>query len=534
MLYRFGKDIDSNYETGELLFIARSFPFDGTLPIAFIPKILLINPVPAGDILQVDGVGLQNTITAPFKFSALYGGALDDDNNQSVPILGPTFDGEMTVAGGGPLNVEVLAEQAGTGTWRTATTAPYLGTGDLDIALTTITDASPFIAPLPKVHDLVRILTGANGATAYRRITAVGANTITVDSAFATFDTGFSYTIAVSSTAVSGVATLVGPVLTDLLANFPVTTKVGWTVVLTAGADIAERRQVVSIDSATQLTLSAAFPTSVGDAYRIDNPLATYGGSTSAQAMVSSAVADELATIGTDQQAALFAFFTAVFNTIVGSSNGAVLVGNLAQLVDASVDFIASEVNTSHFVYIQSGPNAGIYQIASIDSPTTLTINTPFPSVAAGMTYSIVSAFSVTYKTLADLFSIITANEGFVTSTQAFQGLVNTPVPVLLVGAPDAGAFARDITIAGLNARVAIVQARLTYLTSPSAGSVVKVQNALASTERLYDKRYAWIDARINLEKGYLVSQTRAVANRIKTQQDVLNQLIKLLTVEGS
>ncbi len=181
MRYRFGKDIDCNFETGELLFIERAFPFDGTLPELFIPKILLINEVPPGDILQVTGCGLNNTDTAPYKFSALYGGILDDDGDQAIPIVGPTFDGEASTSGGGPLNDELAAIQPVTGDMRTLATAPYVGTGDLDVTCLIITDVTPYGGTLPKVDDLVRILSGTNGATDFRRITAVGADSVTVD-----------------------------------------------------------------------------------------------------------------------------------------------------------------------------------------------------------------------------------------------------------------------------------------------------------------------------------------------------------------
>jgi hypothetical protein len=61
--------------------------------------------------------------------------------------------------------------------------------------------------------------------------------------------------------------------------------------------------------------------------------------------------------------------------------------------------------------------------------------------------------------------------------------------------------------------------------------NVTNVEGELSSGDRLYDKRYVWIDARINLEKGVLVEKERAVANRIKAQADVLKQLTKLLSV---
>lgn len=65
-------------------------------------------------------------------------------------------------------------------------------------------------------------------------------------------------------------------------------------------------------------------------------------------------------------------------------------------------------------------------------------------------------------------------------------------------------------------------------------GPIGKIQNVLASTDRLYDKRFTWIDARINLQTGILVGETRAIQARIQAQADVLKQLTKLLAVEGS
>jgi len=53
-----------------------------------------------------------------------------------------------------------------------------------------------------------------------------------------------------------------------------------------------------------------------------------------------------------------------------------------------------------------------------------------------------------------------------------------------------------------------------------------------ASVDKLYDKRFVWVDARINLEKGILVSQKRAVQDRIKAQAETLKQLTKLLAVQ--
>lgn len=542
MQYRFGHDIDFNLSTGEFLYSTRSFPYNGILSI--LPPLVRpfgpffdIFPVQNGDILQVFGAGVNIASSGPFKFPALYGGTTNDDLDQSLPIVGPTFDGELTTAGGGPLNVEVTAEQPITGTLRLATTVPYVGTGALDVTTTIITDANvSFPAPLPQVYDLVRILTGLNGATEFRRVIAVGVNTVTVDSPFAFQDTGFTYTIAVSSTTVTGTGTLAGTSFTDLLALFTTTVQVGWTVVMTGGANTAQRRQIVAVVSNTQLTLDSAFTTPIDVAtYKIDNPLDTYGGPGSILARISTALATELATINTNpnsEQASLLNFLATIFTTIVVSVNGSVTV--LTQLTDITVDFQTSGVNTSHFVYIQTGPDAGIYPIASVDTATQLTVTTPFPSAGAGINYQIVSAFGAGLMTFQDIFGILSANTTFTTQTQAFQTLVNTPVPVLLAGLPDPPAFARGILTPDLDTRAAQALARTTYLTDPGVGPIAKIQKALTGSDRLYDKRFSWIDARINLETGYLVKEQRAVANRLKAQADILNQLIKLLTVQGS
>ena len=541
MLYPFGKDVHCNLDTGELLYVTRKFPFDGTLPTVLIPKFFYIYPIQAGDILQANGVGVSITDIAPAKIPVLFGGTTNDDEDQSVPIVGPTFDGELTPVGGGPLNIEIQAEQPVTGTLRTNTTAPYLGTGSLDVTKTIITDTNvSFPAPLPEVGDLARILTGLNGATEFRRITAVGVNTITVDSAFVTQDSGFSYTIAVSGTTIvvtTASVSNISTTLTDGGANFQTNgTQVGFTVVITgAGPNLFIRRQVTAITSPTTITVDAPFPAvQVGVTYRIDNPLDTYGGSGSVLATVEGALATELTTISVAEQTAILNFFTTIFTTIFTSANGTVLIANLNQLQDTTVNFITSGVTTSDLVYIQSGSEAGIYAIASIDSPTQITVATPFPIAAVGISYQIVSYFGVSLTTLNDIFGILTNNSTFVTQTLQFQTLVTTHVPVLLAGVADPSAFADGIQETDLDARAIVVQNRINYLNDPGLGPIAKITKALASSDRLYDKRYTWIDARINLEKGYLVSEQRAVANRIKQQQDTFNQLIKLLTVQGS
>lgn len=536
MVYRFGKDIDVNKETGELLFIERVFPFDGSLPELFIPKSLLINEVPAGDILQCNGAGMFNVETSPYKFPALYGGTLDDDGDQSLPIVGPAFDGELTVAGGGPLNDELTSIQSGTGLLRTVPTQPLVGTGSLDASRTVLTSSTNFPSPVPKVHDLVRILSGLNGSTSFRRITAVTASTVTVESAFATQDSGFTYTIAVSSLTMTGTGTTssAGIVLTDTFGTFTSGAQPGYTVVLTSGADVGCRRQIQSVDSATQIHLNQAFPTSIQTAtYRVDRSLATYSGPGASS--LTTALTNEASAIGTRQQAGLAGFFNTVFTTVLSGTTGVVTIGSLSVLTDTSVNFMTGGVVAGQYLYIPAGSELGVYRIASVDSATQVTLEKPLPVAATGITYQMVTAFGAGLQTFEDLSSILRSNETFLAATTSFASLVNTNISVFKAGVADATVctFARGYLPTDFDTRVPVVQARLSYLTDVALGPTVKIGTALLGSERLYDKRYSWIDARIALEKGILPKRQRAHDSRIKTQADTVNQLIKLLSLQG-
>ena len=157
MNYTFGHDVNVNYGTGQVLYARRSFPFNGFLsglPIPVFPKTNDIFPVEPGDILEIDGVGVNATNTGPYKFPALYGGTTDDDGNQAVPIVGPTFDGEVNPAGGGALNLEAAYEVPGS-LFRTGTTTPpFVAMGSLDATKTIITLTSGFFqTPMPKLYD---------------------------------------------------------------------------------------------------------------------------------------------------------------------------------------------------------------------------------------------------------------------------------------------------------------------------------------------------------------------------------------------
>jgi hypothetical protein len=193
---------------------------------------------------------------------------------------------------------------------------------------------------------------------------------------------------------------------------------------------------------------------------------------------------------------------------------------------DPAATFVTSKVTPSDFVYIKTGVDAGIYAIQSVDSETQLTLTSAIPFSALGVAYRVVSLFGVAPATATALFSLYQAVAALLAAAVSFNTLITTPVVV----SGDPGAFARATLTTDLNARASAVTSRISAI----SGITLQVQDILANTDKLYDKRYVWIDARVNLESGLVVQQTTAVTNRIKAQTNNYNQLLKLLAVEGS
>ena len=543
--YQQGRDYAFKGDSGQVTYIKPFPPLDGSVPA--IDPGLRCHPIPAGQAIS-GALTTTTTTTDPFEFPALTGGTTDDDGDMSFPVLTPSFACEFRTVGEAPstTNIGFLADESTLiPAIQAATTAPFVASGSLDVTKTIITKAGggPFPSPLPKVNDLARILTGLNGATEFRRITAVNspAGTITVDSPFTFQDSGFQYTITVSSTTVAGTATFpTSTTLQDLAATFLTSVKVGWTVVVQTGPNAELRRQVASITSNTVLVFTPALPSLVGGTYRVDNPLDTYGGITGDLLdQLVTAVAGEVGIYLTNagsplsEQSAINTYFSTVFDPIITSALGQT-TATVATLTDATATFFTSQVNAADYVYIQSGADAGIYQVTNVISQTQLQVDTPFPATLTNVSYQVVSVFGASKQSLLDLFAILQAIQLYTSAAQAFETLLTTPVTVLKASIVDPNAFARGYLTTDFTARLLVLAARILSLGDLGNGPIGKIQNVLASTDRLYDKRFTWIDARINLQTGILVGETRAIQARIQAQADVLKQLTKLLAVEGS
>ena len=512
--YQYGRDFFFNGDNGQIVYVPEFAP---AMNVAIKEEQALSGTI-----------NLVNTLTEPSRIPALFGGTEDDDGDLSFPIQTPDPDNEQV----GYVSTEEAIIHSGTGFIRTATTAPFVGTGDLDATRTIITlTAGTFPSPTPQVHDLVRILTGLNGPSSFVRVVSSTANSVTVDTAFALVDSGFTFEVAVSASTVTGTSDLTSTVtqLDDATATFLSSAQVGQTVVFTSGVNNGERRQIESILSNTSLVMTPALPSVPGTAtYRIDDSLATYGGTSTDYLTQLEATLVGQAGLYPNQQTYLLDFLDQVFTDISTGSNGQVSAG-LMLLDDAGATFLTDGVLQAHYLYIETGPNAGFYAISSVNSETQLQVDVNFSTTESSISYRVVRLFGVSRETVDSLFVLYQESVSLETSAASFETLITTPVAVVRLGSSDNDSFARGTLSSDLDARDAIIDARLTSLTT----AIETVENVLTSTDTLYDTRFVWIDARINLENGLVVQQTTAEENRVKAQADFLKQLTKLLAVES-
>lgn len=280
--YLLGFDVGVDLDNGFLTHIEAS---DAPPAPPFPPNTSPAAGTPLDVLCQVGA-----TNTSAERFPALDGGTTDDDGDRQFPILDGDPRAELLC-----LDRELALIEAG-GTLRVLTTDSLIGMGTLSGAGATLTNATAWPVPVPKVGDLVRLLTSTEGTSYYHRISAVGTATITVEPAFNAPSGVVDFEITRGLPKVSRPGTLTTTTtLTDAGGNFVANgVKPGHTVVGLDATFQGQRRQVLSVDSATQLTLTSGFTATGAITYQVVDSLATFGGTGSLQADWDSVISDEL------------------------------------------------------------------------------------------------------------------------------------------------------------------------------------------------------------------------------------------------
>ncbi|HEY8098333.1 MAG TPA: hypothetical protein VIE65_19910, partial [Methylobacter sp.] len=180
-------------------------------------------------------------------------------------------------------------------------------------------------------------------------------------------------------------------------------------------------------------------------------------------------------------------------------------------LTDTGANFTLLGVQPGWLIFVESGPNIGLYEIIDVTS-TILTIEVvdPYaPFVSIGSTiYSIIKPLTLLRGTnFGFASSFLRKTLAFFAATQTWQGSVTT-----------AGIVGRDLT---LLARAADISSFLDQIST------------MLVDEKLYDARYLWIDQRANRKTGTLTQQMQAASKRQDDITKLLEDQQKLLATES-
>lgn len=263
--YALGIDVGVDLDGGFLTHVSND-----DIPVFFAPNASPEAGVPLDVVLQMGA-----TSSEPFRFPALDGGTSDDDGNRQFPAFGIDAGAEQE-----SIQDELALIDSVTGDL-TAIVSPSLqSAGNLTSSSTL--DRGFWPVPIPKVGDLVRILTGGvGGASFYHRVMAVGASSVTVEPSFESSSGGvtFEVTTGVPLTSIRTATLATTTVLFDFGGNFTAHgIKPGHTVVATAGTYSGQRRQVLEVTSSIFITVAEPFTGTGAITYQIVDSLATFGG----------------------------------------------------------------------------------------------------------------------------------------------------------------------------------------------------------------------------------------------------------------
>ena len=537
--YVIGSDVTLDFSGGKLLYVEPYFPFDYTFSPP-IPDSWNIQTPDSQTYLQMDRVGIFNTLTAPNRFPALDGIAANDCGDTGLPINIRTFDCEQSYLGREPAAITALLSA-------TTPAVEISGVSTNAVApFTTLIYGPGWPMPAIQQYDLVRFTTGPNASAGFRRIVSITATTVTVDGGFPNAASGEKVVITAAVNVAAPVGVTIDVTGTLVTSAALSATSAGQTLIFTTGANAGVRRQIIAKPAANIAALDHPVPIpgmpGTGNC-RVSNHLSTY----SQYGTLVAAVQGCLEVVQTNNHPAppkvdseilsLQRFFDGdavkgtegVLTDIVPSQAGTVSGDTLT----GTADFITAGVKTSHFVYVTSGLNAKFYKIVGVPNATTIKVDptTPFPS-AGPVTYRVVKVFGLGLPGLTDLFSVLSASQAWATSTTTWQATLAQTEPVYPLGVLDPLVYANPFLTSTFTARQATVTARAAYVNDATNGPVPKLTNVLASRDKLYDKRFVWIDGRINVEKGFVYMQARAVDTRNANLVKQVNDLIKLLSLE--
>lgn len=504
--YQVGKDVGLDPDQGWLTFIPPFPPLDGSIPA--IPSELEVQTPPAGQPLSV---ALYRNISevAPGKPPVLEGRDIDDDGDISFPLTSPSADCEENAFAVGrkpTFLTQVAAVQA-------ITTPTERFTADLT-ALNVITRQSGTFPITPLPGQLVRILTGTHGGTAFVRVLSATPTALTVDTPYPSLSTGFDALVGVSSFPVAGAGNIIGAGTTlEHVGGLFITNGVvpGYTVVDTV---TQERRQVVAVPDEDHLTLDLPALPLGPIAYRVENAVLAF----SALTPLDQAIDGYKEVVSTNDLPAVPSEVRAIERALDG-----VLTDKAANPTPVTVALpftitgpLWSGVQPGDVCFFRGGTNRGVYTVVSVVG-NTITVGEPLVLGGADQV-RVASLSTLSLSGLRELTGLLFEVDDLASTLESIQiSLATFPAP----------GYANTVDSDALAALVAQVTAR-----NPATWEEA-LYSFLRGAERLYDRRYAWIDGRLNRQTGTLPLIAQAQSKRIQDQENLKNQLIRLLVLSG-
>jgi len=179
---------------------------------------------------------------------------------------------------------------------------------------------------------------------------------------------------------------------------------------------------------------------------------------------------------------------------------------------DPTADFATAQppITATSLLYIPSGPNQGLYQVASAtDTTITTTPGNPypasFPSIGTSSPYVVMQPWSfLSNQEFAFATAFLQAAQAFYSSTLAWS---------------------TTVTASGVAARQAAIAARQAAV----AAFVTTLEGLLGSTDNLYNIRYLWIQQRTDKSQGLLIQEVQAMTQRLINTQSLIAAQQKIL-----
>jgi len=505
--YQVGKDLGLDATGGLLTYIVPFPPLDGSVPL--VPAALEVLPPNPGQPLSTE-VFLSPAATTPDRPPVLDGLDLDDDGEVSFPLQSPTDVCEQNSLGVGRLP-DVFARYAAL---VSVTTPTETFTANLT-ALNVITRTSGNFGILPLPGQLVRILSGVHAGTAFVRVASATLTAITVDVPYGSLDTGFTAVVGVSLFALTGAGTVIafGLTLEDAVATFQTNGVLpGYTVVNTV---TLERSQVTAVPDETHLTLAS--PLTLGAInYRVENPLCSFSAlttqSTALDKLREVVATNDLPALPSEIRA-LERALDLIFTDRAGNPESVTVT-----LPSTVTGPVWSGVTPGDTVFFREGANRGVYTVASVVG-TVITVSGAL-SLAGSDFVRVVQLEGVSQEGVVTLASLLFEVDDYNSALIALLVQLAS-FPVL------SASYANRLVSSELTPLLAVLAVR-----DPAAWET-RVFSFLRGGERLYDKRFAWIDGRLNKLTGTLARIAQARQRRLQNQASLTNQLIRLLSLSG-